>query len=72
MTDASNMIAAVAVAAIGLQSQADPVLFGYDCVEYFNLKEGATGVKGDSQYAYNLTTTDQSNYAEVRVSIVVL
>ena len=38
-----------------------PVLFGYDVVEYFNLKEGGEGVVGDSQYSANITASDLSN-----------
>ena len=38
-----------------------PVLYGYDVVEYFSLDASASGVKGSEEFQANVTRSDLSN-----------
>ena len=44
---------------------ADPVMEGYDVVEYFSLNDGDDGVKGDESFKYVLNTTDETDGSDV-------
>lgn len=41
---------------MGGMAMSKPILEGYDMVEYFSLNPTDNGVKGNSQYRYDLTT----------------
>ena len=54
-------------------AQQNPVLLGFDVVEYFSLPANASGVQGSALYQANLTSTDMTNNTikmEVRPSVV--
>ena len=46
---------------LALSPSALPVLDGFDVVAYQTLPAGANGTRGSPRFAFNLTTTDQSN-----------
>ena len=56
----ASLLVASLVCAVATAKTLGPVVGGYDVVEFHHLQPSDVGVKGNSNYSYNLLTQDTS------------